>query len=123
MFCSTCGANNDPTAKFCHACGAALTPGATVPPPPPLDTMRGGAPPPVVDRPAPVGRNPVLAAILSLVIPGVGQFYNGDTKKGLVMLAAAFILGAVSAGLLWLAVAIWSAVDGYRVADGTSRPW
>jgi len=31
MFCSACGANNEATAKFCHACGAP-TGAAPVPP-------------------------------------------------------------------------------------------
>ena len=85
--------------------------------------MRGAYQPPPVNRPAPTGRNPVVAAILSIVIPGVGQFYNGDTKKGLIMLIGAFILGIVSAGLLWFAVAVWSAIDGYQVANGTGKMW
>ena len=71
----------------------------------------------------PTGKNPVLAAVLSAVIVGVGQFYNGDTKKGAVMLIGAVILGAATAGVVWLALAIWSAVDAYQVANGTGKMW
>ena len=31
-------------------------------------------------------RNPGTASVLSLVIPGVGQFYNGDFLRGLFWL-------------------------------------
>jgi TM2 domain-containing membrane protein YozV len=71
----------------------------------------------------PTGKNPALAAVLSAVIPGVGQFYNGDMKKGAVMLIGAALLGAATAGVLWLAMAIWSAIDAYQVAKGTGKMW
>jgi TM2 domain-containing membrane protein YozV len=124
MFCSACGANNEATAKFCNACGAGT--GAAPAPPisPDSGTMRGPAQrAQVIDRPRPTGKNPVLAAILSAVIVGVGQFYNGDVKKGAIMLVGAVILGAATAGALWLALAIWSAIDAYQVANGTGKMW
>ena len=124
MFCSACGTSNDTTAKFCHGCGAALGSGPAPPAPPFQDTMRGAG-----DRSAPIvqqrptGKNPVLAAILSAVIVGVGQFYNGDVKKGGAMLLGAVLLGAATGGVLWLALAIWSAIDAYQVANGTGKVW
>ncbi len=33
-------------------------------------------------------RNPFIAGLLSLISPGLGQFYNGDTLKGLAFLLA-----------------------------------
>jgi TM2 domain-containing membrane protein YozV len=77
----------------------------------------------VIDRPRATGKHPVLAAVLSAVIVGVGQFYNGDVKKGAVMLLGAVILGTATAGAAWLGLAIWSAVDAYRVANGTGKMW
>jgi TM2 domain-containing membrane protein YozV len=124
MFCSACGASNDATAKFCRACGAAL--GSVPAPAAPADqgTMRdGGERRPQPIRSSPTGKNPVLAAVLSAVIVGVGQFYNGDMKKGAVMLIVAVLLGPATAGVLWLAMAIWSAVDAYQVANGTGKMW
>lgn len=132
MFCSTCGAKNETSAKFCRGCGTALAPGgvphvgvhagAPMAAPPNPGTVRGmhqGA----VALAAPTGKSPALAAILSLFIVGIGQFYNGDTKKGVVMLVAAMVLGAATGGLLWLGLAIWSAVDAYQVASGTGKMW
>lgn len=37
-------------------------------------------------------KNPVLAAVLSFFFPGVGQIYNGDVGKGVVLLVADFVL-------------------------------
>jgi TM2 domain-containing membrane protein YozV len=123
MFCSACGASNDAAAKFCHACGTAIG-GSEPPPPPEQSTMRGaGVRQQQAVRATPTGKNPVLAAVLSAVIVGVGQFYNGDVKKGAAMLVGAVILGAATAGVLWLALAIWSAVDAYQVAKGTGKMW
>ena len=122
MFCSACGASNDTIAKFCRACGVPLA--GTGSPAPHRGTMRGaGEHPPRIANRHPTGKNPVVAAILSAVIVGVGQFYNGDTKKGVAMLVGAVILGAATAGVLWLALAIWSAFDAYRVASGTGKMW
>ena len=123
MFCSACGASNADTAKFCHSCGAPAGAASVPPPPPGPGTMRDGQRTQVVDRPRVTGKNPILAAVLSALIVGVGQFYNGDIKKGAVMLLGALVLGAATAGLAWLGLAIWSAWDAYQVANGTGKPW
>jgi TM2 domain-containing membrane protein YozV len=85
--------------------------------------MRGAPQTQVVQPQVVTGKSPVVAAILSLLIVGVGQFYNGDSKKGAIMLVAAIVLGTASVGLLWFACAIWSAVDAYQVANGTGKMW
>jgi len=69
------------------------------------------------------GKNPVVATILSLLIVGLGQFYNGDAKKGAAMLVGAIVGGGLSAGAIWLLVAVWSAVDAYRVAKREIPIW
>jgi len=38
-------------------------------------------------------RSPILAAILSLLIPGMGQIYEGESNKGAAILAGAIIIG------------------------------
>ena len=125
MFCSACGANNEAAAKFCHACGGAVAQGAAIPHAPVADggAMRGGATVVVGGPRVVTGKSPVVAAILSALIVGLGQFYNGDTKKGAIMLVAALVLGIATAGVLWLGLAIWSAVDAYQVANGTGKMW
>ena len=129
MFCPQCGAPNDATAKFCFKCGAALSPVAPPLAPPPVadPRVRGAAVPAAVpataEPPVATGTNPVVAAILSFFIPGLGQLVNTDVKKGALMFVLWLILFVPTVGVGSLAVAIWSAVDGYRVASGTATRW
>jgi TM2 domain-containing membrane protein YozV len=122
MFCSGCGTKNEDTARFCLSCGGAL--GATAASP----NQSGGAMRGTGQvQSAGVGvkseKNPVLATVLSVVIVGLGQFYNGDWKKGLAMLGGVVILAVPTAGLAWLGIAIWSAIDAYNVAKGKGKMW
>jgi TM2 domain-containing membrane protein YozV len=96
---------------------------AAATPPLPYDagTMRGATPVQTAAPRTATGKNPVVAAILSALVVGVGQFYNGDVKKGAAMLIGAVLLGVATGGLLWLALAIWSAVDAYQVANGAGK--
>ncbi len=68
-------------------------------------------------------KSPFLALFLSFLLPGVGQFYNGDAKRGLPM----FLVGVFTLPLLgipvigWVivfGVHIWSMVNAYSVANG-----
>ena len=69
-FCDTCGARED-------LCSCARTyPSATV-------------------APVREEKNPVVASLLSLLIPGLGQLYNGETVKAIV-----FFVG-------WLTIIAW----------------
>jgi TM2 domain-containing membrane protein YozV len=128
MFCSKCGTQNDDAAKFCQKCGAALTVGAPPPPQPQPaaggETRRGDVP--VASAPGKRyarDKNAVLAAVLSLIICGVGQFYNGDIKKGAVMFAGFLLLFVPTGGIASLAIGIWSIIDAYRVASGKAPLW
>ena len=133
MFCAQCGSPNDDAAKFCFKCGspmAAAAPGPGAPPgpaapPPPDPRMRGGAAShaAVGERRMAAGKNPTVATILSIFVPGAGQFYNGDMKKGAVMLVVAVLLLAPTAGIGWLGMVAWSAIDAYKVASGQSPMW
>lgn len=123
MNCGACGANNEATARFCHSCGNPMTARPAPPLPPPLNpgTMRAFSA--QAATPAAPGSNAALPAILSALIPGVGQFYNGDTKKGALMLGVAVVLFVFTLGLSWLGMAIWGAIDAYQVASGTGKKW
>lgn len=77
-------------------------------------------------------KRPIIAAILSGIIPGLGQFYNRHwIKGGAFLVAVTAMFGAIDPDallegrglgttlailLLILAVAIWSVVDAYRGA-------
>ncbi len=131
MFCPQCGAQEVEGARFCAKCGTSLLVSqssevvrGTVQTD---DRVRGSGLGPSKYA---VGKNPVMAALLSLILPGValGQFYNGDIKKGLAMLAGSVIaiplwftggIGSVLDFGIW----VWSVVDAYRVASGTAPLW
>lgn len=62
----------------------------------------------------PVDKSPFVAAILSLLIVGVGQMYNGEVGKGFLMLIGCLLLWAAMMG--WI-INIWSIIDAYVVAS------
>ncbi len=61
-------------------------------------------------------RNPRLAAVLSLIIPGVGQFYNGRILAGILwlILTPGFWIG--TGGLLGWVFHLISAYTAYKYA-------
>ena len=40
-----------------------------------------------------VKRNPIIAGVLSLVVPGLGQVYGGSGDKGAAIMASAIVVG------------------------------
>jgi len=64
--------------------------------------------------------NPILAAILSFFIPGLGQIYGGQgITKGIIFFVIAIVLGALTgviifAGIASLLFAIYAAYDAYK---------
>ncbi len=66
-------------------------------------------------------KNPALAAILSFLINGLGQVYNGQIGKGILIfviqivnaLLTTVIIGFVTLPIVW----IWSIYDAYKVAQ------
>ena len=67
--------------------------------------------------------NAIIAAILSFIIPGLGQALSGDVKKGIIFFVGAIVLGIIVAFLLrdWLAsiiniaYAVYVAYDAYQI--------
>jgi len=62
----------------------------------------------------PVDKSPFMAAILSLLIVGVGQMYNGEVGKGILMIIGCILLWTIFLG--WI-INIWAIVDAYSVAN------
>jgi TM2 domain-containing membrane protein YozV len=79
-------------------------------------------------------RSPILAAILSLIVAGLGQIYNGQIGKGVIFIVIQLINGALTAVLIgWLLlpiVGLWATIDAYiprgattsGTASGSIRP-
>src|SRR5262249_13153582 len=112
MFCSSCWAQNESTARFCYACGQAAANNAPAAAPALQGDprMRGASRPTVSTTPKRYARekSPVVAIVLSVILVGIGQFYNGDVKKGALMLGIALLSGAVTVGVGYFAVMLWS---------------
>ena len=65
-------------------------------------------------------KSPALACILSLLIVGLGQMYNGRMGKGIAMLLGAIVLWAILLG--WI-IQIWSVIDAYSEAKSKRTLW
>lgn len=69
--------------------------------------------------------NAILAAILSFLIPGLGQAYAGDIKKGVIYFVIFLIFCAIAtlifrSWVVWiieLLYALYAAYDAYQMAQ------
>src|SRR6266567_275132 len=92
-------------------------------------------------------RNPWIAALLSLALPGLGQFYNGDLNRALwlflgfvligcfpgVTIAALYVPAVLMLPLLVLSVVLTFGLWGFAIVDAwrgaarqqvyTRHPW
>lgn len=94
-FCTNCGDQIDVNAVICPKCGVQIA-GTTE------------------------EKNPILALILSIFFPGIGQFYNGQPKKGILLIIAAIISVALFiimiGAVLYLIVWVYALYDAYTSA-------
>jgi TM2 domain-containing membrane protein YozV len=67
-------------------------------------------------------RNPGIAAVLSALIPGIGQFYNGDFLRGIFWLIVTPGLWIGSGGTLGWIFHVISAYTAYSRARKKSDP-
>ncbi|MGD0080289.1 MAG: zinc ribbon domain-containing protein [Methanoregula sp.] len=103
MICPHCGKESDEESpRFCSGCGA---------------RMDGSTPagyPGYVTLPRDQ-KNPLIAGVCSSVLPGLGQVYNGETAKGVVV----FILALAGLAILLipgLIVWFYGMYNAYSVA-------
>ena len=95
-FCSNCGEEIDAKAEICPKCG-----------------VRVKAPP--------AGeKNPGLAAVLSFLIIGLGQIYNGQIGKGIGlivgMVISAFLFVLLIGIPIYIILWLYSIYDAYNTA-------
>jgi TM2 domain-containing membrane protein YozV len=70
-------------------------------------------------------KNPALAAILSFLVNGLGQIYNGELVKGLIILGIQMVnllltmifIGFITGPIVF----IWCIYDAYTVAQRINR--
>jgi TM2 domain-containing membrane protein YozV len=60
-------------------------------------------------------KNPALACVLSLLWPGIGQIYNGQTGKGIGFIIIA-IIAVMTVLFISLPFFIYAAYDSYATA-------
>lgn len=119
MLCSVCGTSNDDAASFCRKCGSTLPRQAGA-------LTRQPSMVPEATRYS-VGKVPAVAVFFALTFGfGVGQFYNGDFKRGILIFfltsfAVAFAIE--TAFLSVIAVWLWGAVNAYNVASRKTPLW
>ena len=66
-------------------------------------------------------KNPGIAAVLSFFWTGVGQIYNGQIKKGIILIGVQIlnallmflIIGLITYPVVW----IWGIFDAYKKAE------
>lgn len=70
-------------------------------------------------------KEPLLSLILSFLIPGLGQIYNGQATKGFLLIIAAIVsvvLAYVCIGFLtYLIVWFYAMYDAYVIAERINR--
>lgn len=104
-FCPACGKIIQKEVGFCPECDAPQTASEVVKEP---------------ARPVEI-KNSILAAVASFVIPGLGQIYNGQIMKGLILIVLAlfsaalfpFLIGFATYFIIW----IFSIYDAYQTAE------
>lgn len=106
-FCPNCGEKLAKTVKFCPNCGFDLTNVSN-------NNQRTG-------QNLPARKEPILSVILSFIFPGLGQFYNGHSTKGIyfiILAVVSLILTVILiGGLIYILVWLWSIIDAYNSAE------
>jgi hypothetical protein len=80
----------------------------------------------------PLRKSPIVAPMISVIVPGAGQIFNRESKKGIIILACCVGLGLLTywlSGLNKISIALalillWSSaiVDAYKVAKAADQP-
>jgi TM2 domain-containing membrane protein YozV len=117
MFCSACGRTMEAGQQFCQGCGSKNTSNQSASAVGLVATGVAAAQQVIVVA----GKNPGVAAVLSFFWAGLGQIYNGEISKGILLLVLYFIsawlmfvvIGFITTPILW----IFGMVDAYRTAE------
>ena len=112
MYCQNCGSQLPDSAKFCDRCGAKVG-SATEQNSSQTEYNMASI---MVNK-----KSEALSLILSLLIPGLGQIYNGQVKKGAIMIVAAVVCAFVMflffpLSFLYLVLWIYGMYDAFKDA-------
>ena len=112
IFCSNCGKELDADMEFCNECGTSVN-GSV--PAKPIQTNRQNNNTQSAGVTATSEKNPILALILSFFIPGLGQFYLGLNKKGIIFLIAWIVSDILL--LFYIGILLYLIIWGYGLYD------
>lgn len=102
-FCPKCGAEISKTANACPKCGAKSQSNVT----------------------QQEQKSPFIAGILSLIIFGIGQFYNGQPRKGALLFIGGYFISIILiyffGYITYIIIALFSAYDAYKTAEAINR--
>lgn len=108
-FCPNCGTELNAGVRFCPNCGSNIN-----------QAISKAAINNVVER-----KTPIFSVILSFIFPGLGQFYNGQSTKGLyfiILAVVSWILFLILIGMIiYVLIWIWSIFDAYQSAEAINR--
>lgn len=62
-------------------------------------------------------KGPLDAGALSFFLPGLGQMYLGQCKKGFTLLGLAFFCALITAGGAWVICMVVAAIDAYLIGS------
>lgn len=122
QFCSNCGYKIPKGIKFCPECGNSITgiPNSNSNVNPLMNNSNNNFNPMMNNE-----KNPILAAVLSFFIIGLGQMYLGLIKKGLILLLAAVICGIlmliIIGWVFWLIIWFYAIYDAYNSAEKINK--
>ena len=68
------------------------------------------------------GKNPIVAAILTLLFIPLGYFYIGRLKRGIVVTIIAIVLGALTFGICGFVALVVAIYDAYKLAINEPAP-
>lgn len=121
--CLKCGFNMYTTKNHCYHCGVSVNPAQAICTTCGVNLNNQAAPHNHSgQRNHYAGTEPILAALVSFLITGVGQMINRQFVKGIVLLAVSFfmwIIGVILILPLLFAFVLWvvSIVDAYLIAQ------
>jgi len=109
MNCPYCSNPVPPGVNNCPSCGAAVSQPQQAAPAQPF--------PQNMQRPIPsVQKSVGTAQILACLIPGLGQIYNGQVVKGIVIILANIILASATFGISGIVILILAVIDAGNIA-------
>jgi len=125
MFCSGCGSRLNDSQSFCATCGrpsganySAAPSTGVAPAPSPSAVTAPVAQQVIILKSA---KSPGTAVVLSFFWAGLGQIYNGEIGKGIVLiilhaiswLLMFVVIGFITTPILW----IYGMIDAYKTAE------